>query len=302
MEHIENTKRKISETLKRKKIKPPYWLSPCFKKGWNRETVFGKEKAMAIKEKILVNSLGVKRSKETRLKMRLAKLGKKRSPHTQETKEKIKNSNLGQKRTLETRRKMSEKKKIYWQNQYDKGIFTRKIKKIKILPILEKRLCICGCGKSFECKVNSTQKFINGHNRKNVIISKELKKRISFSMKELFKNKEHRKKVFARRIPTSLENLFILLINKYKLPYKYVGNGEVWIGNRNPDFINTNGEKKVIEVYWSGYKLKSYKTIGEYENNRINHYKKYGFRVKFFNENNINNGNLTKKDINILLK
>lgn len=77
MKHTKETKIKISETLKNKKIIPPYWLSPCFKKGWNREVVFGEQKAKEIKEKILMGNLGIKRSKETRLKQSLLKRGNK---------------------------------------------------------------------------------------------------------------------------------------------------------------------------------------------------------------------------------
>jgi len=43
------------------------------------------------------------------------------------------------------------------------------------------------------------------------------------------------------------------LLEEAKLPFKYVGDGKVWLGKCNPDFINYNGKKQVIEVfgvYW----------------------------------------------------
>lgn len=71
--------------------------------------------------------------------------------------------------------------------------------------------------------------------------------------------------------PTSLEMQFIALCQKYNLPFRYVGDGEIWIARMNPDFINVNGKKQVIEVlgnYWHTKK-------GTHE--RIENYKKYGF-------------------------
>ncbi len=53
--------------------------------------------------------------------------------------------------------------------------------------------------------------------------------------------------------PNGPETLFINICQKYNLPYKYVGDGTFWIESKNPDFINTNGEKIIIEIngiYW----------------------------------------------------
>ena len=71
--------------------------------------------------------------------------------------------------------------------------------------------------------------------------------------------------------PNGIEQSFIELLGSFHLPFKYVGNGEVWLGNRNPDFINTNGKKQVIELlgtYWHPLFDGA---------NRIEHYKQYGF-------------------------
>jgi very-short-patch-repair endonuclease len=40
---------------------------------------------------------------------------------------------------------------------------------------------------------------------------------------------------------------------KYGLPFRYVGDGSYWIGDLNPDFISTNDQKIVVEIfglYW----------------------------------------------------
>ncbi len=53
--------------------------------------------------------------------------------------------------------------------------------------------------------------------------------------------------------PTKPEIYLNNLIMKYNLPFKYVGDGSVIIYGLNPDFIECNGKKKIIEVfgdYW----------------------------------------------------
>ncbi len=65
------------------------------------------------------------------------------------------------------------------------------------------------------------------------------------------------RKVRAR--PTGPERRIIEIIKEFDLPFRYVGNGKVMIGNLNPDFINCNGRKEVIEVfgdYWHGKGIK----------------------------------------------
>jgi len=53
--------------------------------------------------------------------------------------------------------------------------------------------------------------------------------------------------------PTKPEIRVSKVISDYNLPFKYVGNGDKWIEGLNPDFICTNEERKIIEVfgrYW----------------------------------------------------
>lgn len=55
-----------------------------------------------------------------------------------------------------------------------------------------------------------------------------------------------------KRKPTSIEWRIIQIIEKYNLPYRYVGDGEIWICGKCPDFIHL-AEKRLIEVqgdYW----------------------------------------------------
>lgn len=71
--------------------------------------------------------------------------------------------------------------------------------------------------------------------------------------------------------PNIPEKELIAIFERLNLPFRYVGGGEVWLGNRNPDFINANGKKQIIElfgVYW-------HSLFDEAQ--RKEHYKQYGF-------------------------
>ena len=49
--------------------------------------------------------------------------------------------------------------------------------------------------------------------------------------------------------PTKPELRVLKIIEDYDFPFKYVGDGEKIIGGYNPDFVATDGSKKVIEVF-----------------------------------------------------
>lgn len=100
--------------------------------------------------------------------------------------------------------------------------------------------------------------------------------------------KEHIKKCLRRRIPTSLEEKFQGILDKYNLPYRYVGNGKFFIERCNPDFINTNSKKIAVEVYARFYKQLDGRDIEKWKEQRTKIFKKYGWRILFFDETQIN--------------
>jgi G:T-mismatch repair DNA endonuclease (very short patch repair protein) len=65
--------------------------------------------------------------------------------------------------------------------------------------------------------------------------------------------------------------------------YKYVGNGDTIMGGRIPDFINVNGQKKLIELYGD------YWHRNQDENIRIDHFKQYGFDTLIIWEHELKN-------------
>ena len=107
--------------------------------------------------------------------------------------------------------------------------------------------------------------------------------------------KEHIRKILKKRLKSSLEIKFENIINKNKLPYKFVGNGEFFVERKNPDFVNINGEKKAIEVYYTAHKEKFRKmNIDQWKKTRSDIFSKYGWKLIFFNETQVNEFNIIK--------
>lgn len=82
-------------------------------------------------------------------------------------------------------------------------------------------------------------------------VSKKMKGRKRPDMSEKFRNPEFAKHFFSTRRSrlTKPERAMIEIIEKNSLPFKYTGDGTKLIGNLNPDFTHSEGEKKVIEVF-----------------------------------------------------
>jgi len=81
--------------------------------------------------------------------------------------------------------------------------------------------------------------------------------------------------------PTKPERDFLALVEKFNLPYKYVGNGEKWIAGKNPDFININHEKKAIEIfgsYWHNPKVNPNVPYKYTEEERVRRFGKNGWK------------------------
>lgn len=81
---------------------------------------------------------------------------------------------------------------------------------------------------------------------------------------------------------TKPELIFEDICKKYRLPYKYTGDGSFWIKNINPDFVDVNGKKIAIEIfgdYWHSPILKrNIKYIQTYDG-RKKTLKKYGWEM-----------------------
>jgi len=96
----------------------------------------------------------------------------------------------------------------------------------------------------------------------------EYRRRVTEKVKQRWQNPDYRDKVVKAvlkslmRKPTKPEQKLIDLIKKRNLPFKYVGDGSVIFYGMNPDFIECNGEKKIIEVfgdYWHSERADNWK-------------------------------------------
>jgi hypothetical protein len=71
--------------------------------------------------------------------------------------------------------------------------------------------------------------------------------------------------------------------------WKYVGSGEVWIGAKNPDFININGQKKIIE-FWGEYWHRNHS-----KQDRIDYFKEYGYETLIVSDKDLNYADTIKE-------
>lgn len=147
--------------------------------------------------------------------------------------------------------------------------------------IIDKQALRCQiCSGKIRRGINNIN-YIDGRCKKDIYCI-ECNKFITYNAKRCsscsMKNK-HRDNVFNyNRKPNKPENKLIEILNNI-LPkeYKYVGDGKIKIDTFNPDFINCNGQKKIIELYGDYWHNKS----DELERNkrRIKTYKKYGYKT-----------------------
>jgi len=100
--------------------------------------------------------------------------------------------------------------------------------------------------------------------------------------------------------PTKTEKTLNKILCKL-LPkeYQYVGDGEVIIGRRNPDFMNVNGQKKIIEMfgnYWHSRKFTGM-SKKEHRQERQKHFAKYGYKTLVVWEHELQNTKQLKAKI-----
>ena len=107
------------------------------------------------------------------------------------------------------------------------------------------------------------------------------------------RTKEVIRKALRRHPTSSLELKFQKIIDKFNLPYKYVGDGKFFIGKKNPDFVHKNTKKIAIEVYARIHKEKMRNmTITKWKSERKNYFSGYGWKTIFFDEVQLNEQNV----------
>lgn len=82
--------------------------------------------------------------------------------------------------------------------------------------------------------------------------------------------------------PNKPEKILIRLFKDHGLPFRYVGDGKVWLGKHNPDFININGKKQVVELFGTYWHPRSDEPKWKKD------YEEYGFDCLVIWENDLN--------------
>jgi len=124
---------------------------------------------------------------------------------------------------------------------------------------------------------------------------KAMGKKISKALTGRKLTKKHIRNCLKRNPKSSLEIKFEQIIQKHNLPYKFVGNGEVLIGRKCPDFVNINGEKIAIEVFYRKHKEQFRGGLGDWMQERWKLFNSYGFELIFFDETQVNESEILRR-------
>ena len=110
-------------------------------------------------------------------------------------------------------------------------------------------------------------------------VTKVTRQKKSDSMKERWKDAEFAKSMAEawNRKPSRPELQLLSVLDKhFRGEWEYVGDGKVWIEGRNPDFLNVNSKKLVIEMFGMFWHNPEFFPNRLSEEELTAHYKKYG--------------------------
>ena len=135
--------------------------------------------------------------------------------------------------------------------------------------------------------------------------SEKQKRTVSEVMRKLWQNSEYKDRVIKSFIkaratkPNKLELELNTILQKI-LPNEYALNvkAEIMIlGGKIPDFVNVNGQKKVIEAFGEYWHTKRADSYTDTEKGRIDHFRKYGWDTLIVWENELKNLEQVKQKI-----
>lgn len=296
----EETKKKIRE---RAKINPNFGMrgKHCSEEHKRNisESLKGKKLSEEHIRRLRESHKGKYPSKETRMKIREnAKInpnyGMKGKQHSKETIERLKLINIGKHLSPRTEFKKGHK-------DYRKDTKLKDVYGVKKAREIGRKISESHKGKKWphlkrfhfkKGRIPWNKGLTKETDEGMAIISKKTKKR--------WQNPESAKRMIKalQKKPTKLEleigNLLNIMVPNQ---YKYNGNkGDIIIGGRCPDFVNCNGQKKVIlinGIYWHLWKLRRDKnnpnlTKEDIEAEERKPYEGFGFKVLFLWEDDIN--------------
>jgi len=99
--------------------------------------------------------------------------------------------------------------------------------------------------------------------------------KIRNTLREFYRNNpEHLKKILTFRRPNKTEEKLTSLFQaNFPQEFKFVGDGSLILEGLNPDWVNCNGKKLIIELFGEHWHTK------EEEKERISKFAKYGFKT-----------------------
>lgn len=186
---------------------------------------------------------------------------------SEETRRKLSLSHLGHKLSEETKIKIGKANSIS-----HKGMIPKNINELPYYPNNPRNK---GTKRTEEWKKNHSKLI------KNNLPSTIFKKGIIWSEEQI-------KKHLRRNPKSSLEIKFENIINSLGLPYKFVGNGEVMIAKKCPDFVDKNGKKIAIEVFYRKHKQMFKGNIEVWKAERAKIFNEQGWEIIFFDETQVN--------------
>jgi hypothetical protein len=107
--------------------------------------------------------------------------------------------------------------------------------------------------------------------------------------------KETTFKIIKNSGKSSFEKRFEDVLQKNKLPYIFVGDGKFFIDNLCPDFINCNGHKIAVELFYSYHKNQHEGGVDGWKLKRKQTFEKYGWNIEFFDETQLNEEEIVKR-------
>lgn len=151
-----------------------------------------------------------------------------------------------------------------------------------------------------------TQKYKESHTKgvRKVVKTKEYRKALMAGIQRRGSNPNWLKSLCQGIWPNNPEKILIKLLQKlFPNQWRYVGNGSFWLTSGgqhiNPDFVNTDGQKKVIEMfgdYWHGEE-KTGRVKEEEEQQRIDCFTKLGYQTLIIWEKELTNTEKLMKKI-----
>ncbi len=123
-------------------------------------------------------------------------------------------------------------------------------------------------GKISWCNPEVRERRLQGINKLETKEKQSEKKKTDWQDSDFVSKQMKARHVKQNKTEKRLENVLIKVLPN---EYKFVGHGEVVISGKCPDFININGQKKIIELYGD------YWHKGQDPQDRIDVFSKYGY-------------------------